>query len=91
MNLISKLTELQRASGLYDAAFAAEIGVTRTMWVKVRSGDRRPGRRFLSGVMRRFPTLTDDCLLDLRDTPHTVVASNVTDREPIAVTDGDAA
>lgn len=80
MNLIEKLSSLQAAQSLSDSRFAAELGVSRAMWSKVRAGKKRPGRRFLSGVVRRYPSLTDDCLLHLRDGPDPApfLPSNVT-------------
>lgn len=87
MNLIDKLTATQRELNVTDAPFAAEIGVTRSMWVQVRNGQKRPGRRFLAGVMRRFPLLADDCVIHLRDDPAFLLPSNVTDSNIANVTE----
>lgn len=65
--LIEALVAKQRERGLTDAEFASSLGASRPMWSMVRSGHKRPGRKFLQGVMRRYPDLTSECLAYLRD------------------------
>lgn len=82
-SLVETLVERQQRMDLSDRAFAARLGVSRSTWTRVRLGDRRPGERLLSGVMRAFPSLTEDCLVYLRDgvsMPENVTQS---DAEPV--------
>jgi len=84
-SLVETLVEKQKESGLDDAEFAAKIGVSRPAWSMIRSGSRRPGEKTLSGVMRAFPRLVDDCLAYLRDRDS--LPENVTVSYPIEDTE----
>lgn len=66
-DLIHQLEERRRNLGISDEKFARLLGVSRSMWSQVRSGNKEPGERFIGGVMREFPTLTDACVVYLRD------------------------
>jgi hypothetical protein len=79
-SLVDTLTARQAAAGMDDAAFAAKLGVSRAAWSMVRAGKRQMGDKLLSGVMKAFPSLADDCLAYLRDRSYAV---------PSSVTDGD--
>lgn len=80
-SLVDTLKAKQAQSGMDDEAFAAKIGVSRPAWSMVRAGKRQMGDKVLSGVMKAFPSLSDDCLAYLRDRRFSV---------PANVTDGDA-
>lgn len=64
--LIQTLLERQREMGLYDGAFARELGISRPFWNKIRNGQRRPGVVFLRAVAVRFPDLQPHCLIFLQ-------------------------
>lgn len=66
-DLIHLLEARRRDLGLSDEKFARKLGVGRSMWSQVRAGLKVPGERFIGGVMREFPTLTDACVVYLRD------------------------
>ena len=86
MSLIDKLVETQRAMHLTDERFAAELRVSRSYWSMLRSGDRRPGRKFIGAITRRFPHMAADALLDARDDPSFLVPLTVTDSDVPCVT-----
>lgn len=70
MTLLEKLIEKQKAEGLSDLQFAKRLGVSRQLWAMTRSGDTPLGMRVLSGVVREFPSLTDDVLHAVAQYPH---------------------
>ena len=65
--LIELLQARQRELGLSDGAFARRLGVSRSLWIAVQSGQRAVGLRLLRGVVRAFPDLDDDVLAFLRE------------------------
>lgn len=86
-SLVDTLKAKQDELGLDDVEFASRIGITRPAWSMIRSGVRQPGEKTLSGVMRAFPRLTDDCLAYLRDRsalPKNVTVSYPTDATEVA-------
>lgn len=84
-SLVVTLSAKQRELELSDAAFARRLGVARSTWTRVRLGNRKPGERLLSGVMRAFPSLTDDCLAYLRDGVSVPVNVTLSDVHPVTV------
>lgn len=62
MSLTDKLIEKQKEMGLSDARFATLLGVSRALWNMTRTGDTPLGMKVLSGVLRVFPSMTDDVL-----------------------------
>ena len=61
MNLVGKLTTIQRTLGMSDAAFAAKLGLTDdSSWSLIRAGKRNMGRKTLRAVYRTFPELKDE-------------------------------
>jgi transcriptional regulator with XRE-family HTH domain len=66
--LLDKLKEKQEQLGLNDVAFAERLGVSRTLWAFVKSGERVPGQKFLQAVMAAFPELKLDVFnyMDIR-------------------------
>ena len=65
--LIELLQARQRELGLSDGAFARRLGVSRSLWIAVRSGRRAVGLNLLRGVVRAFPDLDDEVLDYLRE------------------------
>lgn len=59
--LLDKLLEKQSSLGLSNDALARLIGVTPGMWSMVKHGQRRPGIRFIDGVIKAFPELQNEC------------------------------
>lgn len=81
--LIETLQRFQAERKLTDAQFAAELGISRTMWLMLRTGQRRAGAGVIQAVLRRFPSLSDECAVYLRDAasflPERVTDSNIAD------------
>lgn len=84
-SLVETLVRRQIEMAETDAQFAHRFGVSRSAWTRIRLGGRRPGERFLSGVMRGFPDLILDCMAYLRDGD--TMPENVTERYPVDVTE----
>lgn len=57
LTLMSELERIRASRGWTDAEMAKHLGVSRAMYTMVRSGRRRPGRRFLTAVKRAFEWL----------------------------------
>ncbi len=62
MTLREKLIEKQRELKLSDQRFADRLGISRQLWTKTRKGETTLGMSVLRGVLREFPSLTDDVL-----------------------------
>ena len=63
---IKVLCARQSELKLHDGEFAARIGISRPLWVQVRSGSKAVGLQLLQGVARAFPDLDDQVLAFLR-------------------------
>lgn len=60
------MDEIASARGLAsDAARAAHIGVDRSTYSRVRSGEDLPGYRFIAGCLRAFPDLKFEDLFEV--------------------------
>lgn len=57
LTLMSELERIRASHGWTDAEMAEHLGVSRAMYTMVRSGRRRPGRRFLTAVKKSFEWL----------------------------------
>lgn len=75
MTLLEKLIAKQRDLNLSDAEFADKLGISRALWTNTRGG-LPIGMKVLRGVVREFPTLTDDVIF--------TVASYSTKSEQVA-------
>lgn len=64
--LVPALKQKQRKLGLTDEEFAETLGISQPYWSLVKNRARRPGVKFLKGVMGRFPDLAPACLLFLQ-------------------------
>jgi predicted transcriptional regulator len=60
--LTESLKAKQRELELSDGAFARRLGVSRPLWVAIRSGQRPVGLSLLRGVVRAFPDLEAEVL-----------------------------
>lgn len=69
MALVPALQAKQAALRLNHARFAAELGISPAAWSLVRHGRRPVGKALVRGVLRRFPDMTSECLVYLRDEP----------------------
>ena len=54
-NPIDAMKDQQRREHLTDEQFTVLLGVHRTTWAKVKSGQRKPGLKLLSSFDRHFP------------------------------------
>jgi transcriptional regulator with XRE-family HTH domain len=61
MALKEILMQRQESLGLNESEFAEHLGISRSMWWLVKSGQRNPGGKFLRAVMRNLP----ECRLDV--------------------------
>lgn len=66
MQLIEKLTVIQKTERWSDRQMANQLGISQQMWQFVRTGRHVPGRKTLTGIMRAYPELTADVLLYLQ-------------------------
>jgi hypothetical protein len=62
MTLLDKLIEKQLELKLSDQRFADRLGISRQLWTKTRQKQTPLGMSVLRGVLREFPSLTDDVL-----------------------------
>lgn len=63
--LLENLIERQAQLGLNDGAFAQEIGVSRSLWVRTRQRHKPISMKILTGIYKRFPDMIPDVLLFL--------------------------
>jgi transcriptional regulator with XRE-family HTH domain len=68
MDLLGKLIEEQRRSGLSDRAFARRLGVSQALWSTTRSGKAVIGSKILAACAREFPQMGEDILRYLAGT-----------------------
>lgn len=58
---------LIKQAGDSDSQLPKRLGISRVMWMYLKSGQRRPGMKFYGAVMREFPELIPDILLAIRE------------------------
>ena len=56
--ILTALQQRQSDAGLSDEAMAERLGISRTMWRRLVSGERRISLRVLQGVVAAYPDLT---------------------------------
>lgn len=56
--ILTALQQRQGAAHLTDEQMAAKLGMSRTMWRRLVSGERRISLRVLQGVVAAYPDLT---------------------------------
>jgi transcriptional regulator with XRE-family HTH domain len=59
---VRRLIEIQKAHGWKDGEMARRLSVSRPFWVRIKNGERIPGRKFLSGALSAFPELADEAI-----------------------------
>jgi antitoxin component HigA of HigAB toxin-antitoxin module len=64
--LLAIIRSKHAESGLTYEEFAHSLGVTRSMLTKALSQERGLGRKFLSGLVNRYPELQPEVLRYLR-------------------------
>jgi len=66
--LVRVLRGIQRDEHLTVDDFALRLGISASMLAMVYSGQRSPGRKFLRGVLRAYPHLSEEVHLFLLHT-----------------------
>lgn len=57
--LVDALEQRRRDEMLYDAAFAAKLGVARAVWANTRTGRMQTPPELLLGAFRAYPELRE--------------------------------
>ena len=65
--LVETLVAMQRGNRWPDTEMARRLGVSPSMWSRIRSGERRLGGKALRHVVRDFPRLRKDVLRHLEE------------------------
>ena len=55
MELLQKLVDIQVSKKLTNREFAEQLGVSHTLWTRVRNSDRPIRFEILSGALKAFP------------------------------------
>ena len=55
--LIRALVARQKQLGAPNGAFAQRLGISRSLWVRLSTGERSVSLRLLRGALRAFPDL----------------------------------
>lgn len=55
--IVAKLRRIQADEQVTDVAFARKLGLSVSMWHRVRSGERNAGRKVIHGALRTYPEL----------------------------------
>lgn len=63
--MLTKLTAIQTAQGLTDAAMAAKLGIGRSTWTEVRNGRLPLSERVQMRAANAFPELLGDLLMQV--------------------------
>jgi transcriptional regulator with XRE-family HTH domain len=82
VTLIDRLEHKRLQEGWSARELADELGISHSTWSLIRRGHRKPGRRFLQAVIRRFPRLDDDLLVYIRDDDAPFLTGSVADGHP---------
>ena len=69
MDLIDKLVSVQKRQIIGDDTFAYRLGISRQMWIMMRTRRAKPGVNVLHGVVIAYPELSRDILDYLREKP----------------------
>ena len=64
--LIATLKAMQKIHRWTDGTMGAKLGISRSYWVRLRSGARQPGRAVFVGVVKSFPELEGEAIEQLR-------------------------
>ena len=65
-SVTARLVEMQKMHEWSDRIMAEKLGVSRSYWIRLRTGTRSPGRKVLVGVFRSFPELEGWAVEQLR-------------------------
>lgn len=57
-HLVEAVRQHQRREKLTDIALADLLGINHSTWSRIKSGDRRPGVKFLNAILRLYPELS---------------------------------
>ena len=60
--LVARLVKIQEVHGWKDGEMAERLSISRPFWIRVKNGERIPGRKFLSGALSAFPELEGDAI-----------------------------
>ena len=64
--LVTEMQAVQRKHKLTDRAFAERLAISHSYWTMLRTGKRRPGRKFLVGILKAFSFYEDDVIRCLK-------------------------
>jgi transcriptional regulator with XRE-family HTH domain len=64
--LVQRLQKRQKQLNLNHVQFAAKLGVSRSAWNFVRTGQKPPGLIVLSGIVKAFPEMGKEVVFFLR-------------------------
>ena len=64
--LVTEMIRVQQKHGLSDRAFADRLGISHSYWTMLRLGKRRPGRKFLVGILKAFSFYESDVIACLK-------------------------
>lgn len=59
---MKQLKEFRNSLGLTISRFAEEIKVSKSLYEKVESGDRKPSREFITKLKTRYPQFDTNIL-----------------------------
>lgn len=62
---MEELKDFRISLGLTIKGFAEEIKVSKSLYEKVESGDRKPSREFITKLKTRFPQFDTNLLFNL--------------------------
>jgi len=65
--LVDRLVQMQKVMAWSNTDMAKRLDITYAYWTMLQNGTRRPGRKFLVGVIKAFPQLEEEALRFLRE------------------------
>ena len=60
--LVTEMIAIQQKHGLTDRAFAKRLAISHSYWTMLRLGNRKPGRKFLVGILKAFSFYEGDVI-----------------------------
>ncbi len=60
--IVQRLLSIQEKQALTDTSLSSQLGISRSLWWLIKTGQRKPGMKFLQAVIQVYPELTQDCI-----------------------------